>query len=63
MSEKINTRKASEILKVSEVTLRSWAKKGIGPKRVWFGGRVFYNLDDVNEYARKDGRELTNDKA
>jgi len=33
-------------------TLRDWRKKGIGPRSFVVGGRVVYNLDEVQAWVR-----------
>lgn len=49
--ELIPLTKAMEILNVSRVTLNIWHKKGIGPRKKQIGGRMFYSLKEVQDYA------------
>ena len=48
----IRRSEAAKALGKTSKTLCEWAAKGIGPKPVRIGGRVFYRWDDVLQALR-----------
>ena len=54
MDQLLTPRELSEILKVSEDTLRRWRKQGTGPSYVKLGGRmVRYPEKEVREFLKR----------
>jgi hypothetical protein len=52
----VNTKELSEIWGVPESTLRYWRCAEIGPTYVKLGGRIKYDLADVERYVRANKR-------
>ncbi len=52
----ISTRELSEIWGVPESTLRYWRSAETGPPYVKLGGRIKYDLADVERYVRANKR-------
>jgi Helix-turn-helix domain len=52
----VSTKELSEIWGVPESTLRYWRCAGIGPTYVKLGGRIKYDLGDVERYVRANKR-------
>src|SRR5436305_1045115 len=52
----VSTRELSEIWGVPESTLRYWRCAEIGPPYVKLGGRIKYDLADVDRYVRANKR-------
>jgi len=52
----VSTRELSEIWGVPESTLRYWRCAEIGPTYVKLGGRIKYDLADVERYVRANKR-------
>ncbi len=52
----VNTKELSEIWGVPESTLRYWRCAEIGPIYVKLGGRIKYDLADVERYVRANKR-------
>jgi hypothetical protein len=52
----VSTRELSEIWGVPESTLRYWRCAEIGPSYVKLGGRIKYDLADVERYVRANKR-------
>jgi len=52
----ISTRELSEIWGVPESTLRYWRSAETGPPYVKLGGRIKYDLADVERYVRAKKR-------
>jgi hypothetical protein len=54
--ELVSTRELSEIWGVPESTLRYWRCAEVGPIYVKLGGRIKYDLADVERYVRANKR-------
>src|SRR5689334_132908 len=52
----ISTKELSEIWGIPESTLRYWRGAEIGPPYVKLGGRIKYDLGDVEHYVRVNKR-------
>ncbi len=52
----VSTKELSEIWGVPESTLRYWRSAEIGPTYVKLGGRIKYDLADVEHYVRANKR-------
>jgi len=52
----VSTKELSEIWGVPESTLRYWRSAEIGPPYVKLGGRIKYDLADVERYVRANKR-------
>jgi len=52
----VSTRELAEIWGVPESTLRYWRSAEIGPAYVKLGGRIKYDLQDVERYVRANKR-------
>jgi hypothetical protein len=52
----VSTRELSEIWGVPESTLRYWRSAETGPPYVKLGGRIKYDLADVEHYVRANKR-------
>src|ERR1700687_2808423 len=52
----VSTRELSEIWGVPESTLRYWRSAETGPPYVKLGGRIKYDLADVERYVRANKR-------
>ncbi len=52
----VSTKELSEIWSVPEGTLRYWRCAEIGPTYVKLGGRIKYDLADVERYVRANKR-------
>jgi hypothetical protein len=52
----VSTKELSEIWGVAESTLRYWRCAEIGPIYVKLGGRIKYDLADVDRYVRANKR-------
>jgi len=52
----VSTRELSEIWGVPESTLRYWRSAETGPPYVKLGGRIKYDLADVESYVRANKR-------
>jgi Helix-turn-helix domain len=52
----VSTKELSEIWGVAESTLRYWRCAEIGPAYVKLGGRIKYDLADVERYVRANKR-------
>lgn len=52
----VSTRELSEIWGVPESTLRYWRCAEVGPVYVKLGGRIKYDLADVEHYVRANKR-------
>jgi hypothetical protein len=52
----VSTKELSEIWGVAESTLRYWRCAEIGPTYVKLGGRIKYDLADVERYVRANKR-------
>jgi len=52
----VSTKELSEIWGVPESTLRYWRCAEIGPSYVKLGGRIKYDLSDVERYVRAHKR-------
>jgi hypothetical protein len=52
----VSTKELSEIWGVAESTLRYWRCAEIGPVYVKLGGRIKYDLADVERYVRANKR-------
>ena len=51
----LDPREASNFLRVTKQTLARWRCYGLGPSFVRIGGRIFYDMDDLDAFiaARK----------
>lgn len=49
-------RDVAQLLGVSQATVESWAKRGIGPPFRRVGGRAYYRADDVRTWAERRAR-------
>ena len=56
-SRLVNTKELSKMWDVPESTLRYWRCAGIGPTYVKLGGRIKYDLADVEAYVRANKRK------
>lgn len=52
----ISTKELSELWNIPESTLRYWRCAGTGPPYVKLGGRIKYDLVDVERYVRANKR-------
>src|SRR5271157_798212 len=52
----VSTRELSEIWGIPESTLRYWRSGETGPPYVKLGGRIRYDLGDVERYVRANKR-------
>jgi hypothetical protein len=52
----VSTRELAEIWGIPESTLRYWRSAEIGPPYVKLGGRIKYDLQDVERYVRANKR-------
>lgn len=50
-----NTMEAAEYLKYSEATLELWRKEGRGPKFHQPARKVYYFVDDIEEWIKTGG--------
>ena len=57
----LETAAAAEILGLSPRTLRNWRVSGKGPRYSKRGARVFYAVEDLEEYDRGCRRLSTSD--
>jgi len=53
----VSTKELSQLLCIAESTLRYWRCAGIGPAYVKLGGRIKYDLPDVDAYVRANKRK------
>jgi hypothetical protein len=53
----VNTKELSKMWDMPESTLRYWRCAGIGPAYVKLGGRIKYDLADVEDYVRANKRK------
>jgi len=53
----ISTKELSKMWDMPESTLRYWRCAGIGPTYVKLGGRIKYDLADVEAYVRANKRK------
>ena len=56
-SRLVSTKDLSEMWDMPESTLRYWRCAGIGPAYVKLGGRIKYDLADVEAYVRANKRK------
>jgi len=56
-SRLVGTKELSKMWDVPESTLRYWRCAGIGPTYVKLGGRIKYDLADVEAYVRANKRK------
>lgn len=54
MSERLTLQEASEYLNIPTNTLRWYRTVGTGPKSYRLGGRVFYDRQDLDEWANAE---------
>jgi len=53
--EMLTTTELAERWSLSEITLKKWRQKSIGPKYVKLGGRnVLYRIQDVIQYEKQN---------
>jgi Helix-turn-helix domain len=52
----IGTRELATLWSLPESTLRYWRCAGLGPTFVKLGGRIKYDVDDVDRYVRANKR-------
>jgi hypothetical protein len=53
----VSTKELSKMWDMPESTLRYWRCAGIGPAYVKLGGRIKYDLGDVEAYVRANKRK------
>lgn len=53
----LSTKELSRIWSIPESTLRYWRCAGLGPAYVKLGGRIKYDLADVEAYVRANKRK------
>lgn len=53
----VSTKELSRMWDMPESTLRYWRCAGIGPPYVKLGGRIKYDLPDVEDYVRANKRK------
>lgn len=46
---------AAKFIGVAARTLANWRSKGVGPRQIKVGGRVFYRLDDLQVFVDECG--------
>ena len=56
-SRLVSTKELSKMWDMPESTLRYWRCAGIGPAYVKLGGRIKYDLADVEAYVRANKRK------
>lgn len=52
----VTTKELSEMIPIPEGTLRQWRCSRVGPKWYKVRGRVFYDLNEVEEYLHESQR-------
>jgi predicted DNA-binding transcriptional regulator AlpA len=52
---RLRRRDAALYLGFSEKTLANYAYRGLGPRAVKVGGRVFYYVDDLDAFIQQGG--------
>ncbi len=57
----LNQNELAKRWKLSERTLERWRWLGVGPTYLKLGGRVVYRLSDIEEFEKKNAKQIESD--